>query len=127
MCKIRMMCLYILLAGNVNAADMLNGLLDQLGGFLSRRAERVIERVIDHDIESNVKEEIVLLNNTLPSELTINGKRYVEAPVEALKNQESYFLDVMFVLGKCRKGDLKSMSVVGMAFMSMYGVIRLFV
>ena len=95
-----MICLYVLMAGHVNAADMMNGFLDQLGGLFVRSAERVIVR----DLESGVFEEIAHVERLIDRmsdevvrepKVMIDGMQYVKLSdinkiIESRGNQVTY-------------------------------------
>ncbi len=137
MCKIRMMCLYVLLAGNINAADMLNGLLDQVSGLFVSSAVGLIER----DPESGVFEEIVhaeRLINRVPNQavlepkVMIDGMQYVKLSdinkiIESRGNQVTYASYVLSVLKKCREGDGKAIATVIASLLATHGLIKLFI
>jgi hypothetical protein len=137
MLKIRMMCLYVLLAGNVNATDIMNGLFDQVSGLFVRSAVAVIER----DIEAGVFEEIGYaerLTDRMSDEVVcepkvmIDGMQYVKlSNIDKIRrdheSQVTYASYALSVLKKCTEGDRKAIATLVTSLLATHGFIKLFI
>lgn len=130
-------CSSILLAGDSNAADIMNGFLDHVSGLIMQRAAEVVER----DPESGVFEELVhaeRLINRAPNEavhepkVMIDGMQYVRLSdideiIENRENQITYVSHVLSVFKKCGEGDRKAIATVVALLLATHGFIKLFI
>ncbi len=139
MLKIRMMCLYVLLAGNVNAADIMNGLFDQVSSLIMRRAEREIER----DLEANLPlinearmdshEEVVCDSLLHIKILKKNGKRLFlteDVSSASVQQEDEPFRIQSFLWDICqniKKGDVKTLLKIAIIILPGHGTFRLFI
>ena len=138
MLKIRMMCLYVLLAGNVTAADIMNGLFDQVSGLLVHRAADVIAR----DLEANLPlinkarmdshEEVVCDSLLHIKILKKNGKRLFlteEVSSASVQQEDEPFRIQSFLWDICqniKRGDTKTLLKVAIVVLAGHGTIRIF-
>ena len=135
MLKIRMMCLYVLLARNVNAADIMNGLFDQVSGLLVHRAADVIARDLEANLSrANEEENAKLLGKiVLYADLieTKNGIIAVPKSEAKIVQQEDEAFRIQSILWdtcqNIKKGDVKTLLKIAIIILAGHGTFRLFI